>query len=209
MLNQLIVPIKPAPFSIYRRACTLDITCLKLRDKGEQFDELEDTTAALERLVQDLMAELSRLDKTISEHKFELNSQLEEISKNASTHVGSLLGRTILQAAGAELTSPKKHGANHTALAQTISSSSSSGGEEHWRDYLTPEVSAALRKASAEVNETTKQMAEKRDALRNLVDALSVQQASTMKVHESIRLLREKRGSLEAATRYRHTMRRR
>lgn len=194
------------------RACTLDITCLKLRDKAEVFDELEDTTAALERLMQDLMGELSRLDKTISEQKFELNTHLETISGHPSIHVGSTLGRTILQAAGAELKSNGNGNGKHrlAQLSQSSSqSSSSSDGEEPWRDNLTPEVCQALRHAATEINQATQQVAEKRDALRNIVDALSVQQASTKKARESIRMLKDKRASLEAATRYRHTMRRR
>lgn len=180
-------PSTPPPLQI---ACTLDITCLKLRDKAEQFDELEDSTAALERAVADIMRALSKVDKSLAEQRFLLNEQLETVADCPSTHSGSKLGRMILEAARGDGTLQEGEG-------------------PPWRQRLTPQTCSAIRDAAAGVDHWLAAMAEKKDALRTLMDALSVQQAATKRVHDSIAALRQKRASLEAATAYRHTMRRR
>lgn len=58
---------------------------------------MQDTSATLERSVQNTLAQLTQLDRTVSHRRWDLNQLLGAVASKSGAHADSALGREILQ----------------------------------------------------------------------------------------------------------------
>lgn len=164
-------------------ACLLDNACHKLRSKARYLDELEDSAGMLEKNSQTLLASLNQMDRTLSRRKHDLNGLLASVAGRASTHMESQRGKELLALAAA-------------------------GGDLARCPRLTPDLCASLRDMLRDVEFWKASIAEERDSLHRMWDSLSYIQTCVKKAKADVSTLQRRKAQLEAATRYRPTVRR-
>jgi hypothetical protein len=75
-------------------ACQLDTDWHKLRSKARYLDELEDSSALLEKNAAGLLAGLNQMERTLGQRRHELNAQLALLSPSEpGVHMGSKHGK--------------------------------------------------------------------------------------------------------------------
>jgi len=160
----------------------LDETRIRLRDKGEQYDQIEDTTAALERCLQSLLSELKYCHLGLHASRSELNQYLADISGSESVTMTSNLGQRIINAAekGVE-----------AELGQE---------DPEWVRRLNPQTCRQITEEVSQVRHEMESLQGFKKGIGIIMESLKLQQSSSRRITEAIEQLRSKRASLEVAT---------
>jgi hypothetical protein len=159
-----------------------------LRDKGEQFDEIEDVTAALERSLENLLKDVSNVDRALNTQRLELHRLVEEACQSC-VPVDSSISKSVIKFA-AEIVSGAPEITN-TALDPMIAA------------RLTPEVAWSIHDGASRLDYWSNCLSDRKDAVRDLMVFIKAQKIGAYRARSAIEMLREKRASLEAATQYR------
>lgn len=168
-------------------ACALDTARLKLRDKAQHYDAMEDATAALERQQHSVLAELRKEEAALVGRRAELNTLLVAVTHDDSCTASSSLGRSVVEAVQRRAEHKDAQGRD----------------EEAWRAELAGDSGSNLLRAHRLLECCTNSLQARRDALRTLVDAQSYQQECTRRLESAIVALRRKVASLEQAAKRR------
>lgn len=258
-------------------ARSIDKVCHALRSKVTDLDELEETSATLERHLQHTLTQLNQLDRTVNHRRWDLNKLLADVAGKGSAHASSALGKEILAAARAQVelaaadttgvSTPPQHGSGSRGAGRDVDRSSSSSssedeqeeggkscagwgvdppvagqasrpgansssghsrgssrdarsgstwgsgklglaGQPAWHARLSIEVCSQLLEASRDVDFWLSSLREHKAALKALMDSLSFVGDNIKGLRAGVQELRSKRAALEAATTYRHALRR-